>query len=201
MQERDILISPLDLSQAGEGYPNISAGHVSCMRGISPYLRWTCLTQGMDILISPLDMSHAREGYPNISAGPVSCRGWISLYLRRTHLMQERDILISPLDLSHAGDGYPHISAGPVSSKGWISLHLRWTGLILIKDIHQRTCIILRIWISLAESGTPLYMGDMQRPVHCYILQYPTELCEVVVFIICKVNCNVDVFFSRCFAC
>ena len=158
MQGMDIPISPLDLSHAGEGYPNISAGHVSCTRGISSYLSWTCLKQGMDILISPLDMSHAQEGYPNISAGPVS-------------------------------------------SKGWISLHLRWTGLILIKDIHQRTCIILRIWISLAESGTPLYMGDMQRPVHCYILQYPTELCEVVVFIICKVNCNVDVFFSRCFAC
>ena len=92
--------------------------------------------------------------------------------------MQERDILISPLDMSHAREGYPNISAGPVSSKGWISLHLHWTGLILIKDIHQRTCIILRIWISPAESGTPLYTGDMQRPVHRYILQYPTELCE-----------------------
>ena len=93
--------------------------------------------------------------------------------------MQERDILISPLDLSHAGDGYPNISTGLVSCRRGISLHLRWTGLILIKDIHQRTCIILRIWISPAESGTPLYTGDMQRPVHCYILQYPTELCAL----------------------
>src|ERR1700731_2276000 len=87
------------------------------------------------------------------------------------------DILTSPLDLSHAGDGYPNISTGHVSCRGWISLHLCWTGLILIKDIHQQTCIILRIWISLVESGTPLYTGDMQRLVHCYILQYPTELC------------------------
>src|ERR1700731_1219356 len=109
MHERDILISLLDLSHAGDGYPYISAGHVSCTRGISLYLRWTCLMQGWislylcwtclmherDILISPLDMCHAGEGYPNISAGHVSCRGWISLYLRWTCLMQERDILIS----------------------------------------------------------------------------------------------------------
>src|ERR1700730_11674948 len=60
------------------------------------------------------------------------------------------DILTSPLDRSYS---------------------------ILIKDIHQRTCIILRIWISPADSGIPLYTGDMQHPVHCYILQYLTELC------------------------
>ena len=133
----------------------------------------------MDILTSLLDMSHTRDGYPNISAGYVSCRRGISHLLHWACLIQERDIPISPLDLSHAGEGYPDISAGPVSSKGWISLHLCWTGLILIKDIHQRTCItcILRIWISPAESGIPLYTGDMQRPVHRYILQYLTELC------------------------
>src|ERR1700719_1487240 len=135
--------------------------------------------QGMDVLISPLDLSNAGEGHPNISAGPVSCRRGISLHLHWTCLMQERDIPISLLDLSHAGDGYPNISTGHVSCRGWISLHLCWTGLILIKDIHQQTCIILRIWISLVESGTPLYTGDMQRLVHCYILQYPTELCDL----------------------
>src|ERR1700730_14351874 len=92
--------------------------------------------------------------------------------------MQERDILISPLDRSHTGDGYPYISTGHVSCRCWISYFLCWTGLILIKDIHQQTCIILRIWISPVESGTLLYTGDMQHPVHCYILQYPTELCD-----------------------
>src|SRR6202030_1576220 len=123
------------MCHAGEGYPNISAGHVTCMREISPYLRWTCLKQGMDILISPLDMSHAREGYPYISVGPVSCRdGYpyisaghvsctrgISSYLSWTCLMQGMDILISPLDLSQARDGYPNISAGHVSCMRGIS--------------------------------------------------------------------------------
>src|ERR1700730_13568748 len=135
MQERDILISLLDMSHAGDGYPNISAGHVSCMRGISSYLRWTCLMHERDILISLLDLSHAGDGYPYISAGHVSCtrgislylrwtclmQGWISLYLRWTCLMHERDILISQLDLPIPVSVYPHISAGPVSSKGSIS--------------------------------------------------------------------------------
>src|ERR1700731_1689539 len=134
------------------------------MRGISSYLSWTCLMQGMDIPISPLDMSHAREGYPYISAGHVSCTRGISSYLRWTCVMHERDILISPLDLSHAGDGYPNISAGHVSCmrgislylrwtclmQGWISLYLRWTCLM-----HERDILISQLDLSHAGDGYP----------------------------------------------
>src|ERR1700731_45920 len=126
MQEMDILISPLDMSHAAEGYPIYSAGHVSCRRGISLCLWWTCLMQDRDILIAPLDMSYAAEGYPIYSTGHVSYRRGISHLLwwtclmqqrdiRWTCLIQERDIPFAPVDMSQAGDGYPDISAGHVS--------------------------------------------------------------------------------------
>jgi hypothetical protein len=78
MQQRDIPFTLLDMSQAGQGYPDISGRHVACRRGISHLLHWTCLVQKRDILISPVDMSYAAEGYPIYSAGHVSGRSGIS---------------------------------------------------------------------------------------------------------------------------
>src|ERR1700731_3704452 len=85
--DRFELISPLDRSHAGKGYPYISTGHVSYKKGISLYLCWTGLIQEVDILISLLTRSHAGKEYPYISAGHVSYKKGISLYLCWTGLM------------------------------------------------------------------------------------------------------------------
>jgi hypothetical protein len=49
IQGKDILIFPLEMSHAAEGYPIPSAGHVSYRERISSFLCWTCPIQEKDI--------------------------------------------------------------------------------------------------------------------------------------------------------